>query len=34
MIRDKTTGSLIIEFIVEFPNKLEESVIDKIQELL
>ena len=34
MIRDKITGSLMIEFIVEFPNKLEESVIDKIQELL
>ena len=27
MIRDKTTGSLIIEFTVEFPKTLSEDII-------
>ena len=34
MIRDKTTGSLIIEFTVEFPKTLSEDIINKLEVLL
>jgi len=34
MVRDKTTGSLIIEFTVEFPNTLSEDIINKLELLL
>ena len=34
MIRDKTTGSLIIEFTIEFPNNLSQETVNKLQEIL
>ena len=34
MIRDKTIGSLIIEFIVEFPDTLPEDTINKLENIL
>ncbi len=34
MIRDKTNGSLIIEFTVEFPKILSEDTINKLEALL
>lgn len=34
MIRDETHGSLIIEFNVVFPEKLDESIINKLNEIL
>ena len=34
MVRDKTIGSLIIEFTVEFPNTLSEDIINKLELLL
>ena len=34
MKRGETTGNLIIEFDVTFPNKLSETQIEKLQEIL
>jgi DnaJ-class molecular chaperone len=34
MTREQTTGNLIIEFIVDFPDSLSVDVIEKIKELL
>ena len=34
VMRDGRVGRLIVKFVVEYPNKLDESVVDKLKELL